>query len=186
MSLEELRSLLSSEISTGIHNDGKTILASVLVLIYGHEPKILMTKKSGNLKSHAGEISFPGGKWDKRDNDLLETAIRETREEINLEISRDQITGQLRPVTTLNSGFTITPFVAIIDSMSSLKENSEVEKILHIPLKPFLKTLAEDPDPSHNFIQEMYTFTFQEHLVWGASARMLKQIVDIFSKKNLI
>ncbi len=185
MKLEEVRPLLSSELSTKPNHDG-TKLASVLVVIYGKEPQVVMTKKSEILKIHAGEISFPGGKWDKTDEDLLTTALRETKEEINLEIKPEQIIGQLKPVHTLNSGFTITPFVAVVDELSELTHNFEVESILHIPLEPFLKTLEPDPDPDHHSIQEMYIFKFDDHIVWGASARILKQIVDIFKKNNLI
>ena len=63
-----------------------------------------MTEKPKDLKVHAGEISFPGGKPEESDKDLLDTALRETEEEIGLHILRDQVIGQLEPVTTLNSG----------------------------------------------------------------------------------
>ena len=185
LKLEDIRPLLSSELTTKPNHDG-TKLASVLVVIYGEEPKIIMTKKSEILKIHAGEISFPGGKWDKKDEDLLTTALRETKEEIDLEIKPEQIIGQLKPVRTLNSGFTITPFVAVVDELSNLNHNFEVESIHHIPLEPFLKTLEDDPDPNHHSIQEMHIFKFNDHIVWGASARILKQIMDIFEKNNLI
>ncbi len=185
LKLEEIRPLLSSELTTKPNHDG-TKLASVLVVIYGEEPKVIMTKKSEILKIHAGEISFPGGKWDKKDEDLLTTALRETKEEIDLEIKLEQIIGQLKPVKTLNSGFTITPFVAVVDELSNLNHNFEVESIHHIPLEPFLKTLEDDPDPNHHSIQEMHIFKFNHHIVWGASARILKQIMDIFEKNNLI
>lgn len=185
MSLGEIRQLLSSELKTKPNHNG-TKLASVLVVIYGKEPKILMTKKSEILQIHAGEISFPGGKWEKKDDDLLTTALRETKEEIDLEIKPEQVVGQLQPVRTLNSGFTITPFVAVVGNLPKLKDNFEVESILHIPLESFLKTLEDDPDPNHHSIQEMYIFKFNEYVVWGASARILKQIVDIFKKNNLI
>ncbi|MFB5611369.1 MAG: NUDIX hydrolase [Nitrosopumilaceae archaeon] len=185
MNLEEIRPLLTGELSAEPNHDG-TKLASVLVVIYGDEPKVIMTKKSEILKIHAGEISFPGGKWEKQDSDLLTTALRETKEEIDLEIKPEQVVGQLHPVRTLNSGFTITPFVAIVDNVPKLKDNFEVESILRIPLESFLKTLEADPDPNHHSIQEMYIFKFNEHTVWGASARILKQIVDIFKKNNLI
>ena len=66
-----------------------------------------------------GEIAFPGGKISKEDDDLLDTAIRETKEETGITISRKQIIGQLKPVTTLNSGFTILPFICIIDESMS-------------------------------------------------------------------
>lgn len=177
MDLDLLKTVLASKINPEIKsNDHK--LASVLIIIYGNEPIIVMTEKPKHMKFHAGEISFPGGKYDNNDHDLLETALRETREEIGLTISREQVIGQLEPVVTLNSGFLILPFVAIIDQIPFLSSNNEVEKILHIPLQSFLETMANDPDPSHNIIQEMYVFDYKGKIVWGASARMLKQIVD--------
>ncbi len=177
MNLEILRSSLSSKIDPVLEHYGTNKLASILVVIYGSDPIILMTEKPKHLKFHAGEISFPGGKFDSDDSDLLETALRETREEIGLSISKNQVIGQLEPVVTLNSGFTILPFVSIIDEIESLSANSEVEHILHIPLKSFLKTMTDDLNPAHKRIQEMYTFEYQNKIIWGASARILKQIV---------
>lgn len=178
MILDDLRSKLSTKINPIIINDRNHKLASVLVVIYGEPPIILMTEKPKHMKFHAGEISFPGGKMDSSDSDLLETALRETSEEIGLTIRRDQVQGQLTPVVTLNSGFMILPFVSIVGEISALSPNAEVKKIFHIPFEPFLKTLKNDPDPSHHIIQEMYTFDFQGKIVWGASARVLKQIDD--------
>jgi len=178
MNLDDLRYILSSEINPVLENNGKNKLASILVVIYGKSPMVVMTEKPKHMKFHAGEISFPGGKIDSNDSDLLETALRETREEIGLSIRKDQVIGQLDSVVTLNSGFTILPFVSLLDEIPPLLPNAEVEKIFHISLEPFLKTMANDPDPTHNLIQEMYTFEFQGKIVWGASARVLKQIVE--------
>ena len=180
MFLDDLKSTLSSSISTKLESDEKYRLASVLVVIYGENPIVVMTEKPKHMKFHAGEISFPGGKFDANDSDLLETALRETSEEIGLTITRDQVIGQLESVITLNSGFLIAPFVSVIDEIPPLSANSEVEQIFHIPLETFLKTMAPDPDPSHNIIQEMYTFEYQNQIVWGASARILKQIQNSF------
>ena len=179
--LEIYRSLLSSKINPILENYGKNKLASILVVIYGEPPVVIMTEKPEGMKFHAGEISFPGGKIESQDSNLLETALRETREEIGLNLTPSQVIGQLKPVITLNSGFTILPFVSVLEKIPPLMENAEVEKIFHIPLEPFLKTMAKDPDPSHNIIQEMYTFEFEGKIVWGASARVLKQIVDFQS-----
>lgn len=176
--LNLLRSSLSSKIDPVIKHHETNNLASILVVIYGKEPTIVMTEKPKHLKLHAGEISFPGGKLDPNDSDLLETALRETREEIGLRILKNQVIGQLEPVVTLNSGFTILPFVSIVDEITSLSANSEVEKILHIPLNSFLKTMADDLNPTHKRIQEMYTFEYQNKIIWGASARILRQIVN--------
>ena len=178
MILDNLRSMLTSEINPTLENYGKNKLASILVVIYGESPIVVMTEKPKHMKFQAGEISFPGGKLDSADDNLLETALRETREEIGLSLKPDQVIGQLEPVITLNSGFTILPFVSVIDEIPPLSANAEVEKIFHIPLESFLKTMANDPDPTHNLIQEMYTFEFQGKIVWGASARVLKQIAD--------
>ena len=179
MLLDDLKPILSSPINPMIKTDGRYRLASVLVVVYGKEPIIIMTEKPKHMKFHAGEISFPGGKLDVNDSDLLQTALRETSEEIGLEITKEQVTGQLEPVVTLNSGFLILPFVSVIDEIPTLAANSEVEKIFHIKLEPFLKTMANDPNPSHNIIQEMYTFEYQNQIVWGASARILRQIQNL-------
>ena len=179
MILDNLRTMLTSEINPVLENHGKNKLASILVVIYGESPIVVMTEKPKHMKFHAGEISFPGGKFDSTDSNLLETALRETSEEIGLTIRPDQVIGQLEPVITLNSGFTILPFVSVVDEITPLSANAEVEKIFHIPLESFLKTMANDPDPSHNLIQEMYTFEYQGNIVWGASARVLKQIADM-------
>ena len=176
MFLDDLKSTFSSPINPQLETNGKYRLASVLVVIYGKDPIVVMTEKPKHMKFHAGEISFPGGKLDTEDTDLLETALRETSEEIGLVINRDQVIGQLEPVITLNSGFLILPFISVFDEIPTLSANSEVEKIFHIPLESFLKTMANDTEPSHNIIQEMYTFEYQNQVVWGASARILKQI----------
>ena len=146
--------------------------AAVLLIICGNQPHIIMTEKPHHMRIHAGEISFPGGKPESVDVDLCETAIRETREEIGYSVDRRNVIGQLEPVHTLNSRFTILPFVATLDSTPSFQANVEVGAILHIPLEPLLKTLEADtlrgPD--------MFTLQHQDKTIWGASARMLEQV----------
>ncbi len=185
MNIDGIRTAFTNEISPSQFPADGNSLASVLIIIYGGDPIILMTKKARTLKQHGGEISFPGGKWQSNDDDLLETAIRETNEELSLSINRNQICGQLDNVTTLNSKYTITPFISIIDKIPTLKPNSEVESVLHIPLFSFLETISNDTNPEHNSIKEMYTLTFEKHIVWGASARMLRQLDILLKKKKL-
>lgn len=185
MDIDGIRTALTNEISPSQFPADGNSLASVLIIIYGDDPIILMTKKARTLKQHGGEISFPGGKWQSNDDDLLETAIRETNEELSLSVNRNQICGQLDNVITLNSKYTITPFISIIDKIPILTPNSEVESVLHIPLFSFLETISNDTDPEHNSIKEMYTLTFEKHIVWGASARMLRQLDILLKKKKL-
>lgn len=185
MELGVIRKLLATGILPDIE-DYTAKHSAVMVILYGSECRIVMTEKPKTLALHAGEISFPGGKRSPSDSDLLDTAIRETAEEISLPLSRDDVIGQLNPVTTLNSGFSILPFVAVLDHISDLQPNEEVQEILHIPAIPFLKTLSPDTDPHHHSISEMYTFSYQSKIVWGASARILKQMEDIFAQNKLI
>ena len=176
MNLELIRNSITSDINPILSNNDGTKLSSVLIIIFEDSPKILMIKKPITMKHHGGEIAFPGGKISNDDEDLLDTAIRETLEETGIKVKRDEVIGQLKPVTTLNSGFTILPFICILDEIKNLTPNSEVDEFLEIPLMSFLQTLAEDSDPEHNSIQEMHELRFKNHIIWGASARMLKQI----------
>ena len=176
MNLELIRNSITSDINPILSNNDGTKLSSVLIIIFEDSPKILMIKKPITMKHHGGEIAFPGGKISNEDEDLLDTAIRETLEETGIKVKRNEIIGQLKPVTTLNSGFTILPFICILHEIKNLIPNSEVDEFLEIPLMPFLQTLAEDSDPKHNSIQEMHELRFKNHIIWGASARMLKQI----------
>ena len=133
-------------------------------------------------------LHYPSGHWDfvkgkmEKGETTQQTAIRETKEETGITISRKQIIGQLKPVTTLDSGFTILPFVCILNEINELTPNSEVEEFLKIPLVSFLQTLTNDLDPEHNSIHEMYVLTFENNIIWGASARMLKQIAEKINK----
>ncbi|MDE1830073.1 MAG: CoA pyrophosphatase [Thaumarchaeota archaeon] len=186
LELEKLQSVLASLIDTSMPKNPKTKLAAVLVVIYGPKPSVIMTERPKTMDHHAGEISFPGGRHQDDDPDLLSTALRETKEEIGAEIPRKQVIGQLKPVTTLNSGFTISPFITIQEKIPKITPNSEIESILEIPLIPLLRTLEDDRDPEHHSIQEMYTFKFQDHLIWGASARILHQIYLMMSSNRLL
>ncbi len=186
LELEKIKNALSCSLNPQVNNDKKTKLAAVLVIIYGPEPSVIMTERPKTMDHHAGEISFPGGMWQENDGDLLSTALRETGEEVGLKITRKQVVGQLKPVITLNSGFTITPFITVQERAPKMNPNSEIETILDIPLIPLLKTMEDDKDPAHTSIQEMYTFKFQNYLIWGASARMLSQISAMLSSSGLL
>lgn len=181
LNIDELKQILASPINPETQSNSESKLAAVMMIICGIEPTIIMTKRPKTMNHHAGEISFPGGTWKKEDGDLLGTAIRETVEELGIRIDRSEIIGQLAPVTTLNSGFKITPFITIMNHMPLIVPNSEIASTLKIPLFTLLDTIEEDKDSSHKSIQEMYTFKFQDHIIWGASARMLKQIVTKIS-----
>lgn len=184
MTLKMLRSALSGPLEADHMQYDEYKMASVLVVTYGDPPHVIMTAKPSHMRLHAGEISFPGGKVEDGDADLLYTALRETWEEIGLRIGRSQVVGRLDTVTTLNSGFAISPFVAVVDGQPDLLPNSEVDQILRIPLEEFLDTVA--PDTEHNAPLSMFTFEHDGRIVWGASARILKQMRDLLSARGCL
>lgn len=165
----------------------KGILAAVLVIIHFQDgkPRILLTKRSGKLKNHAGEVSCPGGTYLDSDKDLMRTAIRETYEEIGIRIGEGDVAGTLRGVHTLTSNFTILPFVAVIDTIEKPKPNSkEIDEVIDALLLDLLKTVERDLE--HASFGEVYKFEYRGIVVWGATARILKQIYDILQKSGMI
>ena len=140
--------------------------SAVLVALYGRAPRVLMIVKSAKLRRHAGEVAFPGGRAEPRDADLLETALRETREELGLGVGRARVRGELAPVRTLGSNFAVMPFVAVLDGLPPLEPSGEVDEVLRMPLGPLLRSA----DPGRG------TFEFGGRLIWGASARILQQL----------
>jgi 8-oxo-dGTP pyrophosphatase MutT (NUDIX family) len=162
-------------------------LSAVLVIIHFRDgkPHIVLTKRSSELKNHAGQISCPGGTFSNFDKDLLNTALRETFEELGLKIDEKEVIGNLRSVHTLTSNFTIVPYVAILESVGNLNpDKKEIGAVLDLPLLNLLKTMK--PDDEHTSFGELYKFEYDGNLIWGATARILKQLHDIMRKCGMI
>ena len=163
--------------------------ASVLVIIHYHgaTPHIILTKRSTSVRLHGGEVCFPGGGYDPaEDKNLLDTAIRETNEELGLLLNTADIIGRLQPVKTLTSNFIIYPFVTIKLTVASPKSlSAEVEKVIDAPLYGVLDSIT--PDLRYSSLSSkshLYKFKFKEEIVWGATSRILKQLHDCLYKKS--
>jgi 8-oxo-dGTP pyrophosphatase MutT (NUDIX family) len=151
-------------------------IASVLVVLYLKNDKIfvLMTLRSKQLKIHPDEMSFPGGRYEEEDGDLLSTAIRETREEIGLNLNDVLINATLPVVTTL-TGYEITPYVAILLARPIIGELSdEVESVFEIPLFDLLSTKKRNT--SSKIGESKYVYWNNVNCIWGASAKILGEI----------
>jgi 8-oxo-dGTP pyrophosphatase MutT (NUDIX family) len=165
-------------------------IAAVLVIIHytNGSPHILLTKRNSTVKMHKGEIAFPGGAFSEQDKSLCETAIRETREEIGLVIKQKDILGSLQLVRTLNSNFNIVPFVTLQDKILETRILiNEVQRIVDAPLFDLLDTL--EIDLGHPYIytvskETVYRFTYENEIIWGATARILKQLYDCLTLKH--
>lgn len=155
--------------------------SSVLVIIHYTRgiPFVILTKRSNNMKRHAGEISFPGGKYSIGDKSIVDTAIRETFEEIGLKVKKEKIIGCLPPTNTFTTKILIFPFIVIEEKISEpLIPNEEVEKIIDIPLQRLKESLSIDFKNSSRDLK-MYKFPLNEYIIWGATARILKDFLDI-------
>ena len=151
--------------------------AAVLVMLYPKHNKthVLMIKRGLHLKSHAGEIGFPGGGYEEeKDKNLLTTALRETREEIGVHVETSKVIAQL-PIVNTRLGFEITPFVAVLSESQTFKrQEDEVDEILEIPLTLLLATKRNNVG-SHQE-KNLVLYWFKHHRIWGASAKILHKI----------
>jgi 8-oxo-dGTP pyrophosphatase MutT (NUDIX family) len=160
--------------------------AAVLVIIHYHKdrPYVFLTKRSSSLKSHTGEISFPGGRYVESDGTFLATALRETAEEVGIAFTIDQVIGCLSAVRTMTSNHFIVPFVTIQEMLPQYRISaSEVEAVIDVPLIDTLKSI--EPDAEHyRLVKDAFKFTYGSNVIWGATARVLKQMHDILIRPS--
>ena len=112
--------------------------AVIILIINNNQKQIVFTKRTKLLKNHPNQISFPGGKYEKKDKTLFDTATREVGEEIGVKIDQIEMVKQLNP-QDVRTGFQIHPFVAFIPSDSYFQiDTYEVDKIIKVPIIDFL------------------------------------------------
>jgi len=150
----------------------------LILLVHSSDPdqwNIIFTKRAMHLKHHPGEISFPGGRFEQNDGELVNTATRETYEEIGISPNEITILGKLPRQKTI-SGYLVTPFVGYVKGDYELQiDDNEVDAVFVVPLNFLL-----EPD-NHQKIKRLiaestfdfYQIQYNEHKIWGATARML-------------
>lgn len=159
---------------------GSLRLAAVIALITPAE-RLVLIERSSRLRSHAGQIAFPGGKPEAHDRDLVDTALREAEEEVALDRSVVRVIGRLEPVPT-PTGFYIVPFVGRVESdWSPRVASGEVERVLE-------PEVAELADPNIHRITatrkwqgkayELHEFAISDPPLWGATARMTWELLE--------
>jgi 8-oxo-dGTP pyrophosphatase MutT (NUDIX family) len=153
--------------------------AAVLVPLHGDPLTAVFTERRADLRRHAGEISFPGGRQDEPDEDLRTTALREAEEEIGLPASEVELVGALPPVGTFVTGYRIYPFVGLIRSGHEwLPQETEVAQVLEFSLRDLaagheMKRLVRKGVPIRT-----PTYTVDGHLVWGATGRIVQSLLE--------
>jgi 8-oxo-dGTP pyrophosphatase MutT (NUDIX family) len=156
--------------------------AAVLVPLYldeDGEPGVVLTRRRDDLRRHAGEISFPGGRQDPEDADLCATALREAEEEIGLAPACVDIIGALQPTPTIATNYAVYPFVGIIEPGHTwLPAEAEVAEVLELSLAALQAGYARRPMLRRGIPFRTDTYVVGDHLVWGATARMLADLFD--------
>ena len=162
--------------------------AAVLVPLFekGGSCHLLFTKRTDQVKHHKGEISFPGGMFDEEDGDLKKTALREAFEEIGLNEDDIRILGALDDIVTITE-FIVTPFVGIFPYPYAFKLSPvECAELIEVPLASLLDSdcFGEKEIIQHNRKRIVETYQYRHHNIWGATARILKQFLDLITSQG--
>jgi 8-oxo-dGTP pyrophosphatase MutT (NUDIX family) len=153
--------------------------AAVLVALYREPWTTILTERRADLRRHAGEISFPGGRQDHPAEDLRSTALREAEEEIGLDPMGVELVGALPPVGTFVTGYRVFPFVGLVERGQTWRpQATEVAQVLEFTLADLvagheMRRLLRKGVPIRT-----PTYTVDGHLVWGATARILESLLE--------
>ena len=167
--------------------DASRVSSAVLLPIYYEQGQyyILFTKRTEQVKEHKGQISFPGGAYEEGDGTLINTALRECTEEIGLTADEVEILGELDDQVSRTSNYIISPFVALIPWPHPLKvDHWEVEEIIQVPISALLgkDCLRQETEIIGDEAVTLYFYHYQGQIIWGATARILNQFLDIYSQ----
>jgi 8-oxo-dGTP pyrophosphatase MutT (NUDIX family) len=172
--------LLDPELVSTLDVQGQ-IDAAVLVPLYVQNGSlhVVMTKRREDMRRHAGEISFPGGRQDEGESELRATALREAHEEIGLEPAAVQLIGALTPTPTFVTGYSIYPFVGLIEPGHIWTPSErEVAQVLEFPLPELRSSFARRRLVRRGIPFKTDTYVVGDHLIWGATARMLSELLE--------
>ena len=165
--------------------------ASVLIAIlnygkYIESPEIIFTQRSSHLSTHSGEVSFPGGKADKIDPSLFDTALRESNEEINLNSKDVTELGKLNYLISRHK-IEVNPFIASVDLPQALQPNEEIQEIFTVPLDFLLdpNNIQRENIERHGSIWLVPTWNIKDQKIWGLTAMITVNFLNVCFDANI-
>lgn len=184
-SLETLRSalhdvLLTAERAAAVEVRA-SVQAAVLVPLHLRDGALhaVFTERHHDLPRHAGEISFPGGRRDPGDSDLIATALREVHEEVGLPGERVEVVGALEPIPTVVTGYAIYPFVGFVPGDFAWTPNDgEVAAVIDVPLSDVAAGYGRRRLVRRGAALRTDAYTVGEHMIWGATARIVSDLLS--------
>ena len=174
------RNLIPVEAAYGLDVRGRT-KAGVLVPLYVLEGRLhaVFTRRREDLRRHPGEISFPGGRQDDGEATLLITALREAEEEIGLPRSAVDVVGALQPTPTIATGYAVYPFVGLIEPGREWEPSArEVAQVIELSLADLEQGYGRRRLIRRGVPIRTDTYVVGDHLIWGATARILSDLFD--------
>lgn len=166
-------------------------MGAVLILVFPfhNEPYVCLMRRPTYEGVHSGQIAFPGGKKEDQDQDLYQTALREAKEEVNIDASIVLHSHALTPLYIPPSNFLVHPFIAYSDQIPNfIADPSEVEEILYLPLKEIWEEerIQLGAFKSGNFVLKDYPFyQFSVGNVWGATAMIISEIAALLNPDKI-
>jgi len=166
---------------------GARAAAVLIPVVGGSEPSLIFTLRTDTVRSHPGQISFPGGAIDPDDASPYAAARREASEEIGLPTEEGRYLGELDTFPTFVSGFVVTPFLVWLDGSPELRPNpAEVAEVIQVPIAAFRDEIREDA--GFTLKERTYpteAWIWEGHVIWGVTGRIMRELLQILGEAGV-
>jgi 8-oxo-dGTP pyrophosphatase MutT (NUDIX family) len=154
--------------------------AAVLFLLYERDSVVYtcFTQRAATVATHRGQISLPGGAYEPADGTLVQTALRETFEEVGIPPEAVEVLAELEPEYVAVSGFLVTPVIGRLAASPDYQHHPEVvERVIEVPVTILHDPTSQRIEDRGTYVRQSPVYQYGEHEIWGATARMLSRIL---------